>query len=375
MLRLINPKNISGTTNATLDYPLWDNTVTYSPGTYVTYGESNYKCINTTLNRVPSTYSGGTYNEVLKSIPYPLWYANTWNAGDIVAYFTTTKLEFYEPDITVISSRGNSYYYIIKALYNTDEIPSILLTTGNSTNWTYQGFEWENVGISNTAVFYYDGGSNTLSSVSSYDGTMVMEYDASNSDTLALLTVEGATINVELRDSLDNVLWSASNSGLDTSIISDWYEYFTYTPVYLSNFYYRYPRYSSNVYIHIEITPSDSGYSRCSLVVAGTSILFGDVLLSPEYSIDDYSKKDVDMNGYVTVTDGRYRDKMTLDMFSPVGKTDYIINRLKTFRAKPTVWVVSESFSNGIIYGFYRDMSMNFQTDKIAQTSLTIESL
>lgn len=389
MLTIITPKEITnGVTNALGDYSDWNSVATYSIGARVGRNGVNYESLlNSNLNRDPSIYYKGSTAQLSL---ITAWNSDSsYSAGDVVVYASVGgyHLSFqYDASITVQGKSKDApaettYYYIVESKTSSNtENPHTLLSTGVSSNWKYRGSDWKVISASNKAVFYdvNDGASstNSLSSVSRYTGTMVCSFTASKMDSMALLNVEGATITVELTDdSTSDVYYSDTRSGLDTSSISNWYEYFKYEPTYLGNFYYTFPRYASGVTMTITITPPADGVSKCSLIMAGTRIQFGDVLFSPEYSLEDYSRKEADENGYVVLGEGRFRDKMDLEMIFPVGRTDFIITQLKKHRATPVIWIVDDSYSNGIIYGFYSDLSVNFQTHKMAHASLTIESL
>lgn len=389
MLQLIVPEKVNIiSNNVPAEYPEWNSIDTYSVGDVVSWNGITYSANRDSTNLDPYSNSGSISLLALsRSGVYSSWSGSkTYSNGNIVIYITYAKSSYYDYQYTdkhwKNGVKKRRYWYLIESINDANvENPYELLIKGNNSNyWSFLGWAWRILGSSNESAALYDPSIpesilNSLSTELTSNSTINLVTDVSKMNSMALLNVTCSSITVSFYNSVTEEVYSTSTtSGINTSDIVDWLSYFTYEPIYYpGNHYYTFPQ-IANIYCSISIEPV-LGSASIGLIMAGKKISYGDVLFSPNYQIEDYSEKSADELGNVILAEGKSRDIIDLEIIFPVGKTDYIINGLKKYRATPLVYIIDDNYSNGIIYGFYTDLSVDFITKNMAHATLTVESL
>jgi len=130
---------------------------------------------------------------------------------------------------------------------------------------------------------------------------------------------------------------------------------------------------SGNV-ITVTITNS-GGLSKVGEIILGTAYTLGTFRPGPSVGITDYSTKTVDEFGDYTIVPRSFSKKMTCAIQIPVASVDAVFNKLAGYRSTPMVWIGSSTYSTLIVYGFYKDFSIVFSSNRICDCSLEIEGL
>jgi len=203
--------------------------------------------------------------------------------------------------------------------------------------------------------------------------TVVVKAGLVNS--LALLELEGASVEVIGRDGAGGpVIYSAQRS-LEASIVTNWYEYFfePFSPlgeVVLTDL----PAYGS---LQIEVSIVSGADVACGAMIVGTAYLVGDSEYGGSAGIIDYSRKDTSDTGTTTFRKRKFSRRMSQRLWVDAPRFNAVYRLLSGLRATPCVWIGAESEDLGplTIFGFYRDFSIDIAYPLVNFCNLEIEGL
>jgi hypothetical protein len=246
---------------------------------------------------------------------------------------------------------------------NTNNIPSVV----GSTFWTQ-------IGPDNRHSMF-DGQISTLTT-SSTPLIVVLATGIINST--ALLGLSGNSVTVHVTDGASSPVVYSRTTGLDGTILDDWYMYF-FEPfvqkgeVVLTDL----PPYNSGYLVMIL-----SGASTVSIgeLMVGTVYALGDYALEQGASIGiiDYSRKDTDPDtGKTTFVERAFSKRMSGQFLIENGSLNGVQRILSDIRAVPSVFIGSEAdeYSPLLVYGFYRDFSIDIAYPTKSFCRLEVEGL
>lgn len=125
----------------------------------------------------------------------------------------------------------------------------------------------------------------------------------------------------------------------------------------------------------ITITINGTGTVSVGTVVAGSLFEIGRTRYGVGLGIIDYSKKETDAFGATSITERAFAKRMTVPVTVDDVNVDEVARRLALIRATPVVWLGSSRYDQSVVYGFYKDWSINITYDTVSDCSLTIEGL
>lgn len=130
-------------------------------------------------------------------------------------------------------------------------------------------------------------------------------------------------------------------------------------------------------YAEGEITVTLRGHGSISIgtLIVGRYHELGGVLVNASHGITDYSKKDRDDFGNVSLVERPFNKRMSLPILLDTAAVNAASRRLSDIRATPVVWIASRSMDVLIIYGFYKDWSITIPGRVKSTCSLEIEGL
>lgn len=191
---------------------------------------------------------------------------------------------------------------------------------------------------------------------------------------VALLNIDCAIIRVVATDVEFGVVYDKTINPAMTSGISDIYSYFRepvarVTEMALSDL----PAYSN---MRIDVTLSSPGSTvRCGGIVLGQLREIGDLQYGAKISIADYSKKNRDQWGNFDVVEGAFSNRATWSVWIKGAEVDLVKRLLSQYRATPIVYIGADSYASTIIYGYYKDFSIDIAYPTISVCSLELEGL
>jgi len=99
------------------------------------------------------------------------------------------------------------------------------------------------------------------------------------------------------------------------------------------------------------------------------------IAASAKVGIQDYSIKQRDTFGNYTILQRAFNKKADFTVYIENSAVDSVVNLLSDYRATPTVYVGSSSFGSTIIYGFYKDFSVDIAYPTKSVCTISLEGL
>lgn len=210
------------------------------------------------------------------------------------------------------------------------------------------------------------------------DGTpIVVEITPGEAiDSIALLDVGGSTTIEVLVENGATTVFSETYDMSDDAVLLDWYMYFfeaieVKEQLIVQNI----PPYSGAV---ITITINADTTAQCGTLVLGSMKPLGCTRYGASVSIIDYSIKETDAFGITTVTERTYAKRLEAQIELKNTAIDYVTKALTGIRALPVVWIADNDTGMAdslILYGFYKDWSIDIAYFEDSIGSLVVESL
>lgn len=195
-------------------------------------------------------------------------------------------------------------------------------------------------------------------------------------DGIALLNVSAAEVVITARESGGGaiVYGPSTYSLLSSSSATSFWSWFFDPIEYKRDFVdVDFPPYLD---LELTLTLNDTGKTvRCGAIVAGLSKVLGTTLNGASTGITDYSVKSQDDFGNYSVTERAFRKRGSFQIMVDRVGSDGVQATLEQYRATPVVYVGSSAYSATIIYGFYRDFSVNIAYSTYSVCSIDIEGL
>ena len=230
------------------------------------------------------------------------------------------------------------------------------------------GTWWFGISATNAwKMFDGHGGTATVNAT-----TIEVTLDPGRVNSIALLGLDANSVTVEMFDGVTSVYSKTSNLTIEN--VGDWYEYF-YEPIIKNNTLVLtdLPLYTAAT---IEITIDNTGSNaECGLCVAGLFRNLGNAIYGVSAGIVDYSRKETDTFGQVTILERQFSKRASFDIVVDNVLISEIARLLAEYRAIPVVWVGSADYDSTVIFGFYRDFDTVIANPAYSECSLEIEGI
>jgi hypothetical protein len=255
----------------------------------------------------------------------------------------------------------------------------------NSGTHLYQSLVNNNLGNtpSTSPLYWLDIGPNNIhamfdnqistATISATPLNVVFKPGIFNS--LALIGLSGNQVAVTVRDGTGGPIIYSATFALDGTVISDWYQYFFEPFVQKSEVVMTdIPPFSNS-----EVTISLTGGStvQIGLCSFGTFYFLGDAEYGANVGITDYSRKDTDDFGVTTFVQRAYSKRMSARLMLDTAQINRIQRILADIRATPSLWIGADGddYLPTLMYGYYRDFSIDIAYQNKSFCSLEIEGL
>lgn len=191
---------------------------------------------------------------------------------------------------------------------------------------------------------------------------------------IAMLNIDCATIRVTAVDVSLGVVFDKTINPATTSGINDWYSYFLEPIVRVTDISFTdLPLYSG---LTITVTLSNVGHRvSCGGLIIGHAKVLGKTQRGAKISLSDYSVKARDAFGNVNVIERAFSRRVTLPLWLDASAVDQTFALLTLYRATPIVYIGISRFGSSIVYGFYKDLSIDITYTNYAVCSIEIEGL
>jgi hypothetical protein len=124
----------------------------------------------------------------------------------------------------------------------------------------------------------------------------------------------------------------------------------------------------------VTVTIAGTGPVSVGTLLIGSVTTLGLTEASPTAGITDFSRKDVDQFGEVTIVERAWAKRMTARALIRTDAVDMVANRITAVRAQPSLWIGQTGLDSLTVYGFFKDFSIELG-DTVSKLSLSIEGL
>jgi hypothetical protein len=208
---------------------------------------------------------------------------------------------------------------------------------------TAEGSPWLDVGPSNRWAMF----DQALGTATTATGTITVVLDGDGVDALALLDVVAASVRVQATG-FDQT--ESAASGMVTFL--------------------GLPEPAGN----ITVTIAGAGEVSVGTLVAGHLVGLGITEASPTAGIIDYSLKETDDFGEVTVVERAWAKRMSTRALIRTAALDTVANRIAAVRGQPSLWLGDAGLDTLTIYGFFKEFSIEVG-ENVSTVVLSIEGL
>lgn len=272
-------------------------------------------------------------------------------------------------------SSGTTYAKDAKVDYGTHYYNSLVNTNTNNIPDVVGSTFWENIGPDNKHAMF-DGQISTETTKAT--SPLIVTVAAGIVNSIALLGLTGKTVSVVMRDGGASPPVYSRTIDLEGSIILDWYMYFFEPFEQLSE-------------VVLTDLPPYSGGQITMTLSSGSAVAIGEFLVGTVYALGensleqgatigiiDYSRKDTNADtGLTTFVQRAYSKRMSGQFLIENGSISGVQKILSGVRAVPSVYIGSEDedYSALIVYGFYRDFSIDIAYPTHSFCRIEVEGL
>lgn len=193
---------------------------------------------------------------------------------------------------------------------------------------------------------------------------------------LVLFGVEAATVQLIVRDSGSTIVYDETITLADYSPITGYYLYFfgdLPTDAQSEVTFLDIPLYANASYELI--IDAGAGTASCAEAVFGQQTALAVTNFGTTVGIKDYSVKQVDDFGNVTIVQRPFSKRAEYDLTVETSQVGLFTRFLANIRATPVVYIGDPNRSETIVFGYYRDFNVVLSNPSISSCSLTIEGL
>lgn len=219
----------------------------------------------------------------------------------------------------------------------------------------------------------FDSAVGTVTSVTG-DLTVVLRPGAVGG--IALLELAGKQAVITMKTAPGGTVIYSKTVVLDGTMITSFYEWFYEDYVQLTDLV------LSDLPVHFvsnELTVAITGSSivSCGVCHMGEVLQIGKVQAGASVGIVDYSKKAVDAFGNYSITKRAFSKRSDLKLITEAGQFNRIFRALAAIRSTPCIYISTEApgFEPLIVYGFYKDFSIDVAYSSMHLCNLSIEGL
>jgi len=229
---------------------------------------------------------------------------------------------------------------------------------------------WVDVGPSNRWAMF-DGAVNTATTASN-DLSVTMDTGLINS--IALVGLTGASCRVRVWDAPGGTLVYDSSTYLDAAYVTDAYQYCFEPFVQMTEVVcVDIPPYLM-ARVQVDVHGDQVGIGN---MVFGMAYVLGDTQLGAGAGITDYSRKNTDDWGNTTLVQRNYSKRSSLKLQLEQRDLNRVHRVLATLRATACVWIGVDlsGYLPLVVFGYYRDFSIEISYPTYSICSLEIEGL
>lgn len=194
-------------------------------------------------------------------------------------------------------------------------------------------------------------------------------------DTIALLNIDAASVQVVAEDATDGEVYNETFSLVSPSGVSDIFAWLTepierLADIEISGL----PTLYAGLTYTITIN-APGATAKVGAVVLGLAKDIGGTQYGAQVGIKDYSVKGTDDFGNVAVIERAYSKRANFNVWVKSGLVDQVQVLLARYRATPIVYSGSSAYGSTLIYGYYRDAAVEIAGPNHSLLTIEIEGL
>ena len=194
-------------------------------------------------------------------------------------------------------------------------------------------------------------------------------------DTIAILNVDASSVQVVAEDATDGEIYNETFSLVSPSGVSDIFAWLTepierLADIEISGL----PTLYAGLTYTITIN-APGATAKVGAIVLGLSKDIGGTQYGAQVEITDYSVKGTDDFGNITVIERAYAKRANFNVWVESGLVDQVQVLLARYRATPIVYSGSSAYGSTLIYGFFRDASVEIAGPNRSMLTIKIEGL
>ena len=196
-------------------------------------------------------------------------------------------------------------------------------------------------------------------------------------DAIALINLNADVAKVTVRNGAGGAIVYEYTGGLSGTTVTDWYQYFFYDPL-LKRSQLIFSQIPPYVNCHITIEFTSSTTTAIGECIFGTLTEIGMTQFGANAGIIDFSRKNTDDFGTITFVERAYSKRLSAQVIVKNVQLNRVQQLLYSLRASPSVWIASDNPTYEealIVYGFYKDFSMDIAYPEYAMCNIEIEGL
>ncbi|MEY4592699.1 MAG: hypothetical protein RIR18_1594 [Pseudomonadota bacterium] len=194
---------------------------------------------------------------------------------------------------------------------------------------------------------------------------------------VGFVNVQGASVRVQMNDSVDGLVYDKTVTLQAPPDNANWYSYFFDEIKYITSAKFTALPSYRNATLTITINPVPNKAASCGTCLIGKTVEIGrGIRRGAQVGITDYSRKERNSWGDITLVQRAYSKKSTISMLLNKKEVDYLNESFfPSIRAMPTLWIGGDTYDSMTIFGIYKDFSITIQYASLAECSLEIEGL
>lgn len=231
---------------------------------------------------------------------------------------------------------------------------------------------WVRMGYSNQLRMFTE----TVDSVSSATGDITVDFTVSDSiNTLGALGLVGSTIQLQVVDGTDGLVYDQTISLTDTGV-SDWWEWhFLGYEVASTALFTGIPPYPDATYTLTISGAAPSDPIECGRVVFGTDFNIGGMMYGTSFSAITFSTITNDEFGGSQFTKRRTLARNDYDIVIEAGRVSTIRKAMRTIDAVPTLFIGTDEEEASILFGFSKEFDISTDSPRVGYMSLQVVEL
>lgn len=236
-----------------------------------------------------------------------------------------------------------------------------------------QPMHWLDLGASNRFRLFDSVVSNPTTNPSTIDFTVRLGAVVGG---IALFNLQAASVRIVLTDPVDGVVYDKTIGLVDLSPITSWFAYYfeAVGERRVDLLVLDIPTYPA-ADIRIVIDNGIGNIAMCGEIVFGALREIGVSNFGTSIGIRDYSRKESDQFGNLTIVERRFSKLADYDVTVPTQNISQVQRFLAGIRATPVVYIGDANRDETAVYGFYKDFRIVISAPTVSDCNISVEGL